>query len=354
MKKFLLAISIFLLLFSLSGCKPKESEEVVIRNMPETLWEEESVTVTGQYNSDEERHIFEWETSNPDILEISTISDGTKVLFSEATLTAKKRGNVTVTLKVYVGGKKTNVVYKSYNLKVMNNMDLTEVEDFGFDFSELTLKMGEEYQLNPTVYPPDSVFKSQKTFKSENTDVATVDLTGKITGISKGTTTVTMTYNGKTLSVDVTVLSVSNSIDVRVDTGDGYVLNPEVIYIEKGEKAKFTAEFNPKNTDTKNFIVFPGDSFFLSIGRNTINALMQGETTFTVQCTEYPILKRTITVIVTDKNADEPHFYDPNSSDPYGMSSERAEEEARLEAERNNASSKPENENTSEDVSESE
>ncbi len=354
MKKLLYIVAILALIFSLSGCKPKESEDVSIRNIPETLWEEESVTVTGQYNNDEERHIFEWESSNPEIAVIDTISDGTRVLFSEATITAKKRGNVTITLTIYLNGKKTNAVYKSYNLKVMNEMDLTEVEDFGFDFTELTLKMGEEYQLNPTVYPPDSVFKTQKTFKSENTDIATVDFTGKITGISAGSTTVEMSYGDKSLSIDITVISVSNSIDVRVDTGDGYVLNPETIYIEKGESAKFTAEFNPKNTDTKNFIVFPGDNFFISIGRNTINALAQGETTFTVQCTEYPILKRTIIVIVTDKDAGEPHFYDPTSSDPYNMSSERAEEEARLEAEKNNTSSTPEEETTSSEAEESE
>lgn len=323
MKKLLTFIICASFLLTLSGCKGKESDDVVIKNLPETIWLGETAKLTGQYNGDDGRYYYEWESSNPKVASVVSSTDNAEVLYSEAELTALERGTTVITLKIYINGKNSSPVYKSYALKVITELDLPDVQDFGFDFFSLKLKTGEKYQLQPTLYPSDAMFKSDVVYKSEDPSVATVDILGNVTGISKGETIISMTYNGKTLDIEVKVLSVSDSIDVRVNTGDGYVLNPETVYIEREDTAYFTVKFNPEGTDTVNYVAYSGDEMYLSVGTKSMTALTQGETTLTIQCTDYPSLKRIIKVVITDEDAQTPRPYDPtNKDDPYGMNSE--------------------------------
>lgn len=48
---------------------------------------------------------------------------------------------------------------------------------------ELDLKLGEEYQLNPTISPENATFKDNIEYTSDNEEVATVDNNGKITAL---------------------------------------------------------------------------------------------------------------------------------------------------------------------------
>ncbi|MBQ5320816.1 MAG: Ig-like domain-containing protein [Oscillospiraceae bacterium] len=300
MKKFFPLILVFILSLTLSSCKGTKSDNVVIENLPESIWEGESVSLTGKYTGDEGRYFYEWSTSNSEIASIKSTTDGVEVLYSEAELQTYKRGTVTITLKIYANGKSSAPVYKEYTLKVINETDLPEVENFGFDFSSLTLKVGESLELSPNVSPEGSVFKETVSYASEYPEIASIDFTGKITALSKGDTVISITYREKSLDIDVSVISVSESIDLKVNLGEGYTIPEETININKGDKIYYKVSFSPANTDTKTFGFYCENSSVISVGNGYIEALMDGQSSFTVYALEYPALRKSINIIVTD------------------------------------------------------
>lgn len=74
----------------------------------------------------------------------------------------------------------------------------------------VTLQAGETYQLKPAAVPSGA--KAAFTYASSDTYVATVDSAGKITGVARGTCTVTADANGQRASLTVTV---SNGISSK-------------------------------------------------------------------------------------------------------------------------------------------
>ena len=72
---------------------------------------------------------------------------------------------------------------------------------------DVTVGTGHTAQINYTVLPTDAWYK-QVSFASDNTDIATVDANGVVTGIAVGNTTVTITsveYPTISTTIDVTV-----------------------------------------------------------------------------------------------------------------------------------------------------
>ncbi|MBR5660640.1 MAG: Ig domain-containing protein [Bacteroidales bacterium] len=78
--------------------------------------------------------------------------------------------------------------------------------------SSLELKEGESFQLTATVYPSDATNKEVR-WKSENTNVATVDNNGKVTGVKAGSTIVQVftAEGGKSATTGVTVKAKTSS-----------------------------------------------------------------------------------------------------------------------------------------------
>lgn len=71
------------------------------------------------------------------------------------------------------------------------------VQGIKLDKSKITLKVGQTYKLKVTLTPKNTTQK-KLTYVSGDKKIATIDATGKIKGVSKGTTTITVyTYNKK-------------------------------------------------------------------------------------------------------------------------------------------------------------
>ena len=68
--------------------------------------------------------------------------------------------------------------------------DFIAVESLSLNKSSLSIKEGESSQLSAT-FSPSSATSKAITWSSSNTNVATVDLIGKVTGVSAGTATIT-------------------------------------------------------------------------------------------------------------------------------------------------------------------
>lgn len=101
---------------------------------------------------------------------------------------------------------------------------------------ELDLKLGEEYQLNPTISPENATFKDNIEYTSDNEEVATVDNNGKIIALKPGAATIKVKCDSEAPKCVVTVLddqylitSSTKLIDAKADTiaskGSGWYTN---------------------------------------------------------------------------------------------------------------------------------
>lgn len=112
---------------------------------------------------------------------------------------------------------------------------------------ELDLKLGEEYQLKPTISLANATFKDNIEYTSDNEEVATVDNNGKITALKPGAATIKVKCDGEAPKCVVTVLddqylitdssSLSNGTKETIKTSGWYsnsVLSSTILSMENG------------------------------------------------------------------------------------------------------------------------
>ncbi|MCR4901919.1 MAG: Ig-like domain-containing protein, partial [Butyrivibrio sp.] len=150
-----------------------------------------------------------WSSKNKKIVKVTSTGDTT------ATFTGVKNG--------------TTIVYatlKSTGEKIPCTVISTGIE-FSVSASQARGKVGKTYQLSASA-EPESIFESCTiSWSSSDEDIATVDSTGKITGISTGEVTITAsttalekTYSD-TCTYTVTAKDYVNVCDCGAEAGDG-------------------------------------------------------------------------------------------------------------------------------------
>ena len=151
--------------------------------------------------------------------------------------------------------------------------------EFRLQESSVTVKTGTSVQLHP--YVSGSAAVQNVVYKSENESVATVDSLGLVTGVSNGTTKVTATYSGKTVSCDVTVSDDAPSVfDI--------ILSQRTLDIVAGASSTLTATptepvtINWKSDDTSIATVTDGVVKGISEGTTKVWAFANGKE---VDCT---------------------------------------------------------------------
>lgn len=103
-----------------------------------------------------------------------------------------------------------------------------------------SLYVGQSKTVTATVYPLEA--NQKVTWKSSNTKVAKVTSTGKITGVKKGTASVTATaHNGKKRTVKVTV-------STKKIPSKKVTLNKKKLTLKKGKTYTLKAKMTPGNT----------------------------------------------------------------------------------------------------------
>lgn len=140
-----------------------------------------------------------------------------------------------------------------------------------------TIKAGQSYTINPTFTPSDAVNKEVR-YTSSNTNVATVTSGGKVTGVSAGTATITVT------SQDTSMKTIKASLNVTVIIPvDSVTISPKTIKIKDNETAKVTATISPSNAENKNYSFSSSDTSVATVAANgTITAKKAGTATITV------------------------------------------------------------------------
>jgi len=157
---------------------------------------------------------------------------------NQGVVTAHKAGDAVVTVKSEDGGKTDacNVTVTAQTVAV------TSVK---LDKSEATLTVGGTVTLVATVAPENATNKKM-TWKSDKTDIATVDANGKVTAIKAGTATITVTTEdgNKTATCKVTV----QAAEVKVT---GVKLNKTEVTLTEGGTFQFVATVAPTNATNK-------------------------------------------------------------------------------------------------------
>ena len=220
-----------------------------------TLQKGESTKLTATVSpSDATDKTVSWSSSDMTVVKVD--QDGTVHALKGGTATVyAKAGEQSATCRVTVVSPVTGVT---------------------LDRESLTLVVGETTTLVATVHPDDATEKTV-TWTSSDSSVASVDGSGKVTALKKGSATVTATAGGKSATCTVTVNNVPFAIsptevvlpgsggrfEVTVTCSSSYHINstPDWV-VEKtvdGKKHTFEVAVNPESESRSGVVVFCDD-----------------------------------------------------------------------------------------------
>ena len=137
-------------------------------------------------------------------------------------LIANGEGTATITITTRDGN-------YTDSFEVTVNPEIIHVDSITLDKSSLEIKVEETYKLEATINPENASNKNI-TYSSSNTEVATVDENGTVTGISKGTATITVTTQdgAKTATCNVTVKEkarpVITNVEAKIEDDINYIV----------------------------------------------------------------------------------------------------------------------------------
>ena len=125
----------------------------------------------------------------------------------------------------------------------------TPLQSISLDTAKENIGVDETTTINVNYNPSNTTDSKNVTWKSSNTSVATVDASGKVTGVSTGTTTITATSAVTGVSpatIDIHVVSELQSISLNKSSAD----------ITKGKDETLTVTYNPTNTTSNKAITW--------------------------------------------------------------------------------------------------
>ena len=143
---------------------------------------------------------------------------------SDGTITAVAAGTTEITATIATIAT-TKAAATSITIVVTVKAPTVAVTGVSLNKTTASLEVGESAALSATIAPANATNKAV-TWKSSNTAVATVDTTGKVTGVAAGTATITVTTKdgSKTATCTVTVKHIADGFTTDIDgweTTDG-------------------------------------------------------------------------------------------------------------------------------------
>ena len=138
------------------------------------------------------------------------------------------------------------LLIKSRQLEKLNTGQIVGVSGITLNKTALNLTIGASESLVATISPSNATNKDVE-WTSSNTNVATVDTTGKVTGVSAGSATITVkTKDGsKVATCNVTVKNPVISVT-------GVTLNKTALNLVTGASESLIATISPSNATNKN------------------------------------------------------------------------------------------------------
>ncbi len=199
-----------------------------------------------------------------------------------------------------------------------NSTPSKEVISVELNKTSLEIEKGNKEKLEAKI-TPENLSDKKLTWKSENTDIATVDDTGTVEAIEEGTTQITVqTENGKSASCTIMVINTEmklNETNIELNVGE-----TKEIYVEnmKDEPLIWSSSdptivsISQTKSEEEVSVEF-SDNSIVTINRGIeITALKEGSTEIEVKTTYNKTAKCTITVKNTEPIPEE----EPKTEEP--------------------------------------
>ena len=199
-------------------------------------------------------------------------------------VTAVGAGKATITVTAEDGNKTATCAV------TVNPISVTGVT---LDQSALPISVGGSAELKANVTPENATNKTV-TWSSDNTAVATVDASGKVTAVAPGTATITVTTadGGKTANCTVTVTQPVNDVTLDKTTMDLFV----------GNGGTLTAKIQPDNASNKTVDWTTSNAGVATVDANgKVTAVGAGKATITATAADGSEKKAVCEVTVTAK-----------------------------------------------------
>ena len=199
-------------------------------------------------------------------------------------VTAVGAGKATITVTTEDGNKTATCAV------TVNPISVTGVT---LDQSALPISVGGSAELKANVTPENATNKTV-TWSSDNTAVATVDASGKVTAVAPGTATITVTTadGGKTANCTVTVTQPVNDVTLDKTTMDLFV----------GNGGTLTAKIQPDNASNKTVDWTTSNAGVATVDANgKVTAVGAGKATITATAADGSEKKAACEVTVTAK-----------------------------------------------------
>jgi len=204
----------------------------------------------------------------------SSNNTGVATVDSTGKVTAVSAGSATITVTTVDGGfTATCTVTVTPAIKPVTSVSLNK--------GTTSLLVGANETLTATVAPTDATNQSV-TWSSNNTGVATVDSTGKVTAISAGSATITVrTVDGNYTATCVVTVTPPAPITVPVT---GVSLDRGTIRIGVGAEETLTATIAPTNATNKNVTWTSSNTAVATVDSNgKVRSISAGTATITVR-----------------------------------------------------------------------
>lgn len=171
------------------------------------------------------------------------------------------------------------------------------IKKLTIDAGNATLFVGDTLALS-VAYAPDDASMKAVSYASSSTKIATVDENGVVTGVEKGTATITATaLDGSGVKATARVTVMQQPTTISIDANDA------LFYI--GEARKLTAQVEPKNANDKTLVWASSDESIATVDSNGLvtpvgisDTDTMGSAVITVTSKAYPATKLEFPILV--------------------------------------------------------
>ena len=206
----------------------------------------------------------------------------------EGRISALGEGECVITATTMDGSKLTS----SINVKVYP----INVDELDIDVKKKEIKVGDSYRIIASIYPSNASYKDVK-YESNDTNVATVDDLGVVTGVGDGETDIIVS--------SVRYPDIKATSHVKVSAVIAEKMNYRLTDIEMKEEENyfFTPIIHPVNTTNKGIAYSNSNPDVVSVSESgEIYAITSGEAIVTATSKSNPELTTSLKVTVKGKN----------------------------------------------------
>ena len=243
-----------------------------------------------------------WTSSNPSV---ATVSESGLV-------TAVAQGTATITATSNLDNTKSGTCSVTVNAPAAP----IPVTAIALNKSTANIAIGDSETLTINYTPADANTGKAVTWTSSNTSVATVDNSGKVTGIAAGSATITAT---STTDASITA---SCAVAVQAVAVTGVSINPTSANLQIGGSTDLTYTILPANATDKSVSWSSSNTSVVNVNNGHVTAIAAGTATITVTTTDgskTATCSVTVTagppVPQTDLTLHEPEVYNASESE---------------------------------------